>query len=329
MNYYINGEIGWDVTLQNIQKEWKDDITDVYVNSLGGDVWEGIAIYNFLKERQITTHTNGVVASISSIIFLAGKERIVNQWDDFLIHLPFSFGWGNSDDMQKSTDELKKIENKLGKIYEAETSLTFDQAIEQMKKDEFVTPEWLKENGFVNEIKEFKAVATINNNHKQKMTNLTDNDKSWIEQKFSALASLFKPKAKIVQDANGEELDFPDVAPENDPQVGDKATYKGNPAEGEFTMPDGSVYVFTSGELTEIKPAPADNPDVEALKKENADLKAENETLKAEAAKQTEAFAKVQKEFTDFKNEFSAKFNYDPKREPETEPIVQRLNLRK
>lgn len=144
MNYYINGEIGWEVNLDKIVKEWNQDITDVYINSIGGDVWEGVAIYNFLKEKEVNTHTNGIVASIASIIFLAGKERFANQFDDFLIHLPFSFGMGTSDDMQKSADELKKLENKLAKIYESETSITFDEALAQMKLDEMVNPEWLK-----------------------------------------------------------------------------------------------------------------------------------------------------------------------------------------
>lgn len=316
MNYYINGEIGWEVKLDKIVKEWNQDITDVYINSIGGDVWEGVAIYNFLKEKKINTHTNGIVASIASIIFLSGKERIVNQFDDFLIHLPFSYGLGTSEDMQKSANELKKIENKLAKIYEAETSLTFDEALAQMKLDEMVNPEWLKEKGFVNEIKEFKAVAKFNYNNMS--TNLTAEDKTWIEQGFASIKNLFKPKALKLQDANGVEIDFYELETDASPKVGDKARVDGKDAVGEYVMPSGQTYIFEAGALTEIKEQ-AGSDETAALKQENADLKAEIETLKAQASKkQTEFDGKLndlQTKFTDFQNELKTKFNWDGRTE--------------
>jgi ATP-dependent Clp protease, protease subunit len=324
MNLYLNGEVGYEMNLENIQKNWNDKTTDVYINSIGGDVWAGIAIYNFLKEKQITTHTNGVVASIASIIFLAGKKRIVNQYDDFLIHLPMTSVFGNTQDIDVVKNDLKNIENKLAKIYESETSMTFEMAIEQMKKEEFVTPDWLVENGFANEIYEFKAVAKIiNNNQNQKMTEFSDDQKSWFEQFFTKIENALKPKVKnlLVQDGTGTEIDFYELEADATPKVGDKAKVNNENANGEFVMPSGDTYVFESGVLTEIKTA----EDVEALKAEIENLKGQlTEKENAITNSASEFENKLQGLRIEFENKLKSDFNYDPKSEPK--PINQPKN---
>ncbi len=308
MKFYINGIIGYQATLDGLSKNWNDKITDVYINSLGGDVWEGLAIYNFLKEKQINTHTNGVVASIASIIFLAGKKRTANQYDDFLIHLPYSFAEGTSDELKKYADDLKKIENKLAKIYELETNLSFDDAIQQMNKDEMVSPEWLKENGFIHEIKELKAVAILND----KKMELTTKDKTWLENQLKAIKNLFNPVALKLQDANGIEIDFYELETDATPEIGDKAKIDGKDANGEITMPTGEVYVFEKGTLKEIL-EPTDE-EVETLKKENETLKAEIEALKDAAIKAENKIKEIQSKFETFQNSLKTKFDWDGKK---------------
>lgn len=64
-----------------------------------------------------------------------------------------------------------------------------------------------------------------------------------------------RAKNKVVLTADQQELDFYELEDDATPQVGDKANFDGQPAEGEFTMANGEVYVFAEGELIEIKEA--------------------------------------------------------------------------
>ena len=114
--------------------------------------------------------------------------------------------------------------------------------------------------------------------------------------------NLVKPKNLIVQDVNGNELDFGEsVQTPEQIAVGATATVGGNPANGDYAMPDGTVYVFENGTLTEIK-APESEEDMDALKTENETLKAENEALKTENNS-------VKEEYNKFKNDAATKIS--------------------
>lgn len=63
---------------------------------------------------------------------------------------------------------------------------------------------------------------------------------------------------KIVQNATGDEIDFPEVDKNEKVSPGDKATINNKPATGEFVMPDGSIYIFSAGKLKKIIPAGED-----------------------------------------------------------------------
>jgi len=327
---FLSGEVGFEITptiLAEKFNELKEKEVTIYVNTVGGNVFDGIAIYDFLKLQQkngyhITTVASGVSASAGTVIFLAGNKdsRKVHNTTTFQIHNVWTFGGGDADDLEKQAREIKAINNKVAEIYEAETNLTKEQALAQMKLDESSTAEWLLENGFASEIIKYEAVATkrkLNLNYNKMESNLSKGDKSWIEQKFNALAKLFTPKNKIIQDANGVEIDFYELEDGQEPKVGDKAKIDGNPANGEVVIPSGETYVFVDGELTEIKPKEDDaNAELEALKQENADLKEKLAGYETAQNKLQEAENKIEQmttEFNQFKNELKSKFNYDKK----------------
>jgi len=328
---YLFGEVGSEITLQNvIDKVKQQDLTDgltVNIHSPGGGVIEGLAIYNYLKslDTQITTVSNGLIASIASIIFLAGDTRIINKTDSFLIHLPFSFSGGNAKDLEKDAKELRKIENQLSNIYAKETKLTASEALDLMNKDEFLDSEFLKEKGFVNEIVNLKAVAKLILNNDNKMSeNVTKTEVEGLLNKLeNSIKSFFKKNKevinKIVQDANGQDIEFPDVAEQDDPKVGDKALINGAPAEGDVIMPDGRTFVFSQGVLTEIKDAqqqPQQQPPANQAELDAANLEIEN--LKKELAENETIVKDVQNQLKDFKNQITSAFEYkDKTKKPE------------
>lgn len=81
---------------------------NVHINSGGGSVFGGIAIYNILKRynAEITVYVEGIAASIASVIAMAGDRIIIPANAQMMIHKPSSITWGNADDMRKEADIL-------------------------------------------------------------------------------------------------------------------------------------------------------------------------------------------------------------------------------
>ncbi len=156
---HIYGDItsggGWfssesDVSSYQIAKELAELDTSkpltVYINSYGGEVAEGIAIYNQLKRfERCKTVVDGYAASIASVIFMAGKERVMSPSSLLFIHNAWMRTAGNSEQLRKDADDLEKItaasmqaylehvnigEEKLKEMLDTETWLNADEAVE-------------------------------------------------------------------------------------------------------------------------------------------------------------------------------------------------------
>jgi len=146
-------------------------------------------------------------------------------------------------------------------------------------------------------------VALINNRN---MTEKELNDK--IEEKsngiFSKIKALFKKqgliKALVLKTADDKNLDFGEEIQEaSQIEVGSTATVDGAPAEGEYTMPDGTIYVFTGGAVSEIKEPAEEEPPVDTVAQEN-------ETLKAQLKEAQEALASVKSDLEAFKAQITS-----------------------
>lgn len=297
----IIGPIGSVVTLQSIVDQVSlcdlNQPIDVYIHTNGGVVTEGLAIYNYLKSlpQQINTHSAGTIASIGTIIALAGNKdtRTKISHDKYLIHLPSGGAKGNAEDIEKTARTLRAMESDLADVYSKETNLTKDQALEIMAKDEFLTNEFLLENGFVAEVGEFKAVAIFEDLQKIKLTKInkmTEINIEEVEGKFSKfLNSIFgdkkkteEPTNKMETGATGEKIDFPDVDSDGVPKEGDSAVIDGKPAEGSVLMPNGDTYNFEAGKLIKIDMKPAEeNQELIDAKQRVADLEAKQTELEA------------------------------------------------
>lgn len=93
--------------------ELPDTVTSitVHVNSFGGEVAEGIAIYNALKasRARVTTVCEGFACSIASVIFMAGDERVMRPASLLMVHNPWMAVTGNASEMRKAADDLDKM----------------------------------------------------------------------------------------------------------------------------------------------------------------------------------------------------------------------------
>lgn len=92
---------------------------DVYVNSGGGDVFGGMAIYNILSRYQGETvaHIDGIAASIAGIIPFACDKVIAKSSAQIMLHKPWTACTGNADDMKKCIESLNACEKSIIDIY--------------------------------------------------------------------------------------------------------------------------------------------------------------------------------------------------------------------
>ena len=145
-----------------------EELTDVskinvYINSYGGEVAEGLAIYNALKRHKakIVTYCDGFAASIASVIFMAGDERIMNASSLLMIHNAWTFAQGNAEQLRKQADDLEKITQASVEAYKAHSTLTEEEIKTLMDNEEWITPKEALEYGFATAIEEAeKSVAS-------------------------------------------------------------------------------------------------------------------------------------------------------------------------
>ena len=123
---------------------------NVYINSYGGDVSEGVAIYNALKRHnaKIVTYCDGMACSIASVIFMAGDERIMCNPSFLMIHDAWTYAAGNADDFRKAADDLDVITTASISAYMAHCKLSEQELRSKMKAETWLTHTQALEMGF-------------------------------------------------------------------------------------------------------------------------------------------------------------------------------------
>lgn len=126
---WIYEEIGdyWDsgVSSKQFAKDLKDigpvDTITVHLNSPGGIVWDGIAIYNLLKQHaaKVIVSIEGLAASIASVIAMAGDETRMAENAMMMIHDPWGVAVGSAEDMRKTADAMDKVKDSILAAYVA------------------------------------------------------------------------------------------------------------------------------------------------------------------------------------------------------------------
>lgn len=142
-----------DVSSANLSAQLADldvDVINVNINSYGGEVAEGLAIYNALKRHKakVRTRCDGFACSIASVIFMAGDERIMNEASLLMIHNAFSFAEGDANALRKMADDLDLITSQSKKIYLANSNIDEAALTELMDKETFIDPKEALEMGF-------------------------------------------------------------------------------------------------------------------------------------------------------------------------------------
>jgi len=219
---YIFDEIGtYGITAQefiNDIKGLKDLPINLRINSLGGDVFDGMAMYNVIKRREAktTVYIEGIAASIATIIALGADEVIMAENSLFMIHNAWGGTMGEAKDMRKTADTLDKISGELTDIYRKKTGLSYEALQEMMDEETWLNAEEAYEAGFVDvisdsikvaakyDVSKFKNITqeqiqnklSININNK-KMTNEL---KEWFNNKVEEIVTAVKGDVKVSKD---------------------------------------------------------------------------------------------------------------------------------
>lgn len=127
---------------------------EVHINSYGGEVAEGVAIYNVLRAsgREVVTVCDGFACSIASVIFMAGSRRVMRPASLLMLHDPWNRVQGNAVQLRKAADDLDTIAELSKTAYLTGTGITPEELDEVMAAETWVSPAQAMEWGLATEV---------------------------------------------------------------------------------------------------------------------------------------------------------------------------------
>lgn len=128
----------------------KDADIVVNINSPGGDLFEGLAIYNLLREHkgEVTVRVVGIAASAASLIAMAGDRIEVARAGFMMIHNVWVMAVGNRNDLRDAADQLETFDDALAGVYAARTGREKKELAKLMDKETWFSGDQAIEGGF-------------------------------------------------------------------------------------------------------------------------------------------------------------------------------------
>ena len=146
-----------DVSSYTLSKQLETieaDTIHIYINSYGGEVAEGLAIYNQLKRHKakVKTVCDGFACSAASVVFMAGDERIMSTASLLMIHNAWTYASGNSKELRKQADDLDVITQASINAYMQEVNITEEELKQMLDNETWIAPQEALEKGFITTI---------------------------------------------------------------------------------------------------------------------------------------------------------------------------------
>ncbi|MCW1916002.1 Clp protease ClpP [Luteolibacter sp. GHJ8] len=137
-------------TFQRKLAETDAEEIHLHINSPGGSVFEGVAIYNLLAghEAEVIVHIDGLAASIASVIALAGDTIHIAENGMVMIHNPSVVAWGDSTMMRKQAEILDKIRDAILNTYETRTRMGREDLSAEMEAETWYSADEAIKAGF-------------------------------------------------------------------------------------------------------------------------------------------------------------------------------------
>lgn len=145
-------------TLEELDKQLRENkdasIIDVYINSSGGSVFDGVAIYNMLKRHKAYKRVfiEGFACSIASVIAMAGNTIVMPKSSIMMVHNAWTVSMGNAKELRKVADDLEKINDVIVESYMKKVNISQEEVKELMDKESYLTADECLEKGFCTKI---------------------------------------------------------------------------------------------------------------------------------------------------------------------------------
>lgn len=158
VNLFIYDVVGFDGTdAATIVKKITDldvDQINVRINSPGGLVFDGYAIYNALiaHKANVTVYIDGLAASIASVIAMAGDEIIMAENAQMMIHMPEAGMRGGAKDLRDQADVLDQLTKSITDIYVARTKMKAGDVTLMMEQETWMNATVALEKGFITKV---------------------------------------------------------------------------------------------------------------------------------------------------------------------------------
>lgn len=223
--------IGEGVSAKDVAEAIPAGATEILVriNSPGGDVYQGIAIYSVLKNSgaKVRVRVEGVAASAASLIAMAGDEIEMCDGSFMLVHEPWGGGVGTADDLQAASEDMARMRDSFIAIYAKRTGRSAAEIAALMKEDRLLTAQEAVELGFADSISAGAAAimmsvlprklrAMIAARKEISMAKMADEDKEDLNAKIAALEATVAKLSKKMEDDSDADDDKSEARAEDD-----------------------------------------------------------------------------------------------------------------
>lgn len=176
---------GWGISARRFANDLKalGDISriDLRIHSPGGDVFEGMAIYNLLDSHPATVdvYIDGLAASMASVIAMAGDTIYMPENAMMMVHKPWGIQGGDADEMRRYADLLDKVEDNLVSAYVKKTGKSADEIKALLKEETWMGGREAVAAGFADQTTEsLTAAAHLTSKRMQEFQNMPDSLKA-------------------------------------------------------------------------------------------------------------------------------------------------------
>lgn len=147
---------------------------DIRINSPGGDVFDGLAMYALINNFKgtKTVYIDGLAASIASVIAMAGDKVVMAPEAELMIHSAWTVSQGNSQDLRKMADQLDSADAKIQAIYERKTGMDKAALDELMKAETWMSADKAVEMKFADGV-DTPPAKSASNAQATKISNLS------------------------------------------------------------------------------------------------------------------------------------------------------------
>jgi len=186
------------------------DNINIYINSLGGSVMEGVAIYNQLKRHKAykTVYIDGFACSVASVIAMAGDKIVMPKNTTMMIHNAWTYACGNAKELRKCADDLDVINESSRQAYllKAGEKLSEEKLIAMLEGETYLTAMQCVEYGLADEFAEVEAdIEKAKQMLQQAKQNGMKQYASKLE-KIVALAKDVEPPPQAIEKVDEDEL---------------------------------------------------------------------------------------------------------------------------